>query len=195
MNLVALLAPYFEPYITIHGISSSPSYAYAKHGVVAGEVLDFTMHRPKISAGEWLYVATPVHARLEALERDSRLYVGCEKSDRMFRGTRSDGKALNLHHREMRKGNGKVNLISHLRSRGSVRLHLIGKPGLERATREVRALATLRSLLDEPKLPRVHAGTRFEGTILHFEQGQWLWNVQDAHKGVVAYLRSLGVTP
>ena len=193
MNVVSLLAPYFEPYITIHGIVPGCSYSYAKHGVESGEVLDFTMHRPKVSANEWLYVVTPANARLEALDSGSRLYVGCETSDRMFRGKRSDGVALNLHHREMRKGKGGENLVSFLRTRGDVRVHLIGKHSLARATREVSKLTPLQRLLDEPELPRVHAGTRFESAILHHEYEQWAWNTQHAHSGVVSFLRSQGL--
>jgi hypothetical protein len=171
MNIVELLAPYFERYITINGTVRGKSYNYVKRGFKNLPVVDITFHSPKCDRDSWLYVAVAKDSKLAALRPEEKLYAGSQTSDRMFRGDGLQGK--NFHHAEMRSGNGERNLIRYLNAVGKVEIHRISARGLAETVAHVQKLRVFAPLLLQPNK---HPGYWFEQAILFHEPREWAWN-------------------
>lgn len=177
MNIVELLTPHFERYITINGVVPGKAYNYAARDYRNLPVVDVSMHRPKCGPDSWLYVAVRATGNLAALLPEDKLYVGSQTPDRMFRGDGMQGR--NFHHAEMRNGNGDRNLISYLKSGGKVDIHRISARGIERSVTGIEKLQVFAPLLRQPD---EHIGYWFEQAILLHEVKDWAWNKQGAKK-------------
>ena len=190
MDTLALLAPYFDRYITLERVHPHATYNYKARNMFELPVIDITLHQPKCSPGSWLYVALPLGARLAALEQGEHLYIGSQTGDRMFRG---DGlRGTNFHHAQMRAGNGDDNPIGFLRSGKKIDIYRISAEQISHALTSVSELSGLRSLLDQPTK---HVGYWFEQLLLHTKKAMWRWNTAPADGPSVAVFRTLGHFP
>lgn len=186
MNLVSLLSPYFEPYVTLRRVHPSQTYDYKSRGFFALPVVEVSMHKPKCSPDSWLYVAAPAEATLTSLEPGQKLYVGSRSSDRMFRGDAMNGR--NFHHAQMRAGNGDDNMVNYLRVGGRVTIHCINAGRIAGAFTEVPNLHRFRPLLAQtPK----HVGYWLEQYVLMHELKDWRWNTAGADSSARAVLQLL----
>lgn len=190
MNTIALLAPYFERYITLVRVHPYATYNYKARNMSGLPVIEVTLHRPKCTPGSWLYVAATQGARLESLESDERLYVGSQTGDRMFRGDGLGGK--NFHHAQMRSGNGDDTPVNFLRSGERIDIHLISADQICRAVAAISELSFLRPLLSQPNK---HVGYWIEQLTLHTQKGMWRWNTAPADGTAVAIFRTLDRLP
>jgi hypothetical protein len=186
MNTIALLAPYFERYITLERAHPYATYNYKARNMFGLPVIEATLHRPKCTPGSWLYVAAPLGASLESLQAGERLYVGSQTGDRMFRGDGLGGK--NFHHAQMRSGNGDDNPINFLRSGQKIDVHRISAEQIGRAITVMTELASLHSLL---KQPSKHVGYWIEQLTLLTQRGLWRWNTAPAEGPAIALFRTL----
>lgn len=190
MNTIALLAPYFERYITLERVHPQATYNYKARNMFGLPVIEATLHRPKCTPGSWLYVAAPQGARLESLESGERLYVGSQTGDRMFRGDGLGGK--NFHHAQMRSGNGDDNPVNFLRSGKRIDIHRFSADQISRAVAAVSELSWLRPLLNQQTK---HVGYWIEQLTLHTQKGLWRWNTAPADGPAVAIFRTLDRLP
>jgi len=186
LDFVRLLAPYFEPYITVNRILPGSTYDYVKRGFKGLPVLDITMHQPKCTPGSWLYVAVKAGATLARLEPDEKLYVGSQTADRMFRGDGMKGK--NFHHAQMRAGNGDRNLENYVRAGGRVDIHRSRGNTIRRAIDEGKALKGFAPLVAQATK---HIAYWVEQIILASEPGQWAWNTNGADTATRRFVASL----
>ena len=185
MNVVSLLAPYFEKYLTLERVHPTKTYDYRARGFIGWPVIDVTLHKPKCARDSWLYIAVRCGSNLASLAPEDKLYVGSQTMDRMFRGDGLNGS--NFHHAQMRAGNGHDNPVTYLRSAQKVDIHRMPAATIRRTVAEVPELATLQLLLQQPKQ---HVGYWFEQFILHTERGQWRWNTAAATGAVQSILNS-----
>lgn len=186
MNVLSLLAPHFEHYITLDRVHPSQTYDYKAREFFGLPVIDITMHQAKCRPDSWLYVAVAGGTRLATLEADAKLYVGSQTADRMFRGDGMGG--LNFHHAQMRAGNGNDNSINYLRTGKKVDIYRISSANIGTAVREIPALRSLASLLTQPTK---HVGYWFEQFCLYADRHSWRWNTAGADAGAQAIIRSL----
>jgi hypothetical protein len=190
MNILPFLASSFDLYLTLERVHPSRTYDYKKKGFVGIPVIEVTQHGQKCKQGEsWMYVATPLGAKLDALELDERLYVGAQTQDRMFRGDGLGGD--NYHHAQMRSGNGVDTPVAFLKSGRRINIHRISATALASRVSETPELRFLVPLLRQPKAPRKHVGYWFEQYVLFSEPGLWRWNTAVAEKAVAAILNTL----
>jgi hypothetical protein len=175
MDIVHLLAPFFERYITINGVVPGRTYNYAKRGFKNLPVMDLTMHRTKCKPGSWLYVALKAGVPLSGLGQGDKLYVGSQTADRMFRGDGLAGR--NFHHAQMRSGNGDSNLETFVRNGGRADIYRASSASLNEAVDRDEHLKRLAVFVRQPSK---HIGYWFEQAILTFEQDQWAWNTRQA---------------
>lgn len=186
MNVVSLLAPYFERYITLEHVHPSQTYDYKARGFFGLPVIEVSMHKPKCSPDSWLYVAVPADVSLSSLAQGQRLYVGSQTSDRMFRGDAMGG--LNFHHAQMRAGNGDDNPVNYLRAGGRVTVHRVNATRIAAAFAEVPSLHRFRPLLAQT---RMHVGYWLEQHVLMHELNDWRWNTAGADSSARAVLQRL----
>lgn len=186
MNVVSLLAPYFERYVTLERVHPSQTYDYKARGLFGLPVIEASLHKPKCSPDSWLYVAAPVDASLSSLAQGEKLYVGSQTSDRMFRGDAMGGR--NFHHAQMRTGNGEDNPVNYLRAGGRVTVHRINAALIAAAFTEVPNFHRFRPLLSQP---RKHVGYWLEQYVLMHELDEWRWNTAGADSAARAVLRLL----
>ena len=171
MNLLHVLAPYFERYLTLERVHPTATYDYKARGFSGWPVIEVTMQQPKCTMGSWLYVAIPEGAQLRALAPQERLYIGSQTGDRMFRGDGMAGR--NFHHAQMRLGNGDDTPVKYLREHGRVEIQRMGEPSMKRALVEVQALASVAGVLESMR--RKHLGYWLEHLVLAVEPKQWRW--------------------
>lgn len=188
MSVIAHLAPYFERYITLERVHPHATYHYKARQMFDLPVIESTLHVPKCPPDSWLYIATPVQARLAALGATDRLYVGSQTSDRMFRGDGLGGR--NFHHAQMRAGNGADTLVAYLRGGGQVDIHRISAQALRCAVQDSTALRHLRPLAEQTLK---HAGYWFEQYLLAEPGPGWRWNTAGAEAAALVLIRSLAV--
>ena len=181
MDVVELLAPYFERYVTLERVHPTKTYSYKARGFFGWPVIEITMHKPKCSAGSWLYLAAPVGADLAKLRPTEKLYIGSQTADRMFRGDGMDG--LNFHHAQMRAGNGDDTPVNYLKAGGRIDLYRMAEPSMKRALAEVSSLERIASPL--AAMTRKHLGYWLEQVILAKYSKQWRWNTAAANREAV----------
>lgn len=187
INLLSLLAPYFDRYFTLERVHPTDTYNYKARGFFEVPVIDITMHKAKCSTGSWMYVAVSGGANLARLAPDSKLYVGSQtKADRMFRGDGLRGR--NFHHAQMRAGNGNDNPVSLLHSGKKVDLYRVSEESIALAVCEVSALRRLAPLLGQSTN---HVGYWFEQFILSTEDRSWRWNTAGADRRAQEVMRCL----
>jgi hypothetical protein len=95
MNILPFLAPSFELYLTLERVHPTRTYDYKKKGFANLPVIEVTHHGQKCKLGEsWMYIATPVGARISSLKRKRAAktlwnanYCMSMISDRARRGT------------------------------------------------------------------------------------------------------------
>lgn len=181
MDVVKLLAPYFERYVTLERVHPTKTYNYKARGFFDWPVIEITMHRPKCSTSSWLYIAAPFGADLAKLEPTEKLYVGSQTADRMFRGDGMDG--LNFHHAQMRSGNGDDTPVNYLNAGGRVDLYRMAEPSMKRALAEVSSFAQIAAPL--AAMTTKHLGYWLEHVILAKDTKQWRWNTAAANRAVI----------
>lgn len=186
MNLVSLLAPHFDRYLTLERVHPTKTYHYKARGFFDLPVIDITMHKTKCIPGSWLYIAVPANANVTSLEPSEKLYIGSQTADRMFRG---DGMAgQNFHHAEMRAGNGTDDPLTYLRSGRKVSIFCISAAAIAKAIATTASLSRFQPLLHQPKK---HVGYWFEQSVLDSERLDWRWNTAGADRTAQAVLRTL----
>lgn len=171
-ELLPMVLPHAEPYITLTGIQGDDTYNYAARGMFNFPVVKHTMHREKIRPGSWLYLTLDAEANLTKLTSADCLYVGSATQDRMFRGDGLKGK--NFHHNEMRTGRGCHNLLQYLREGRAARIHLVP----ESVIRQLKS--NLPSSVLALREGTKHAGNWAEQVILA-QTGRWAWNTDGAN--------------
>ena len=178
------LAPYFERYLTLERVHPTRTYNYKARGFIGWPVIEVTMHKPKCSAGSWLYAAVPEGSNLPRVPATERLYVGSQTSDRMFRGDGMDG--INFHHAQMRAGNGDDNPVNYLRAGGRVDLHRMSESAMNRALSDAPALARLATPIRA--MTKKHLGYWIEQVVLAEAPGLWRWNTAKADREALRLL-------
>ena len=186
MNLLLLLAPYFDRYLTLERVHPFATYDYKARDLVGLPVIEITMHTMKCTPDSWMYIAVPATAELSSLARTERLYVGSQTADRMFRGDGLAGR--NFHHAQMRAGNGIDNPVGFLRSGNRASIYRISAASIAKAVTESSQLSSLQPLLRQS---RKHVGYWFEQYILYSERGDWRWNTAGVDGTATAVLRAL----
>jgi hypothetical protein len=187
-DLLCALAESFEHYLTLVRVVPGKTYDYAARGDFNLPVIEHVRHANKCApVGEWTYIAVPSGEDLMSLGPNSRLYVGAQTSDRMFRGDKIKGE--NFHHRQMRRGKTDDNLVNYLSSTGAVDIHRLPLHSLrsERAVDwAVEKLARL------PTSNRSHLGYWVEQLLLAQHPG-WRWNKAWPSPALVSALRGVGL--
>ena len=187
INVLSLMAPYFDHYFTLERVHPSKMYNYKSRNLYEIPVIDITMHKPKCNAGSWMYVAVSGNANLSMLDRNDKLYVGSQtKADRMFRGDGMGGR--NFHHAQMRAGNGNDNPVKHLQSGNKVNVFRVSGSSIAAAVHDVAPLCRLAPLLVQSTN---HVGYWFEQFILSTEGRSWRWNTAGADGRVQEVMRCL----
>lgn len=190
MNIITLLSPFFERYITLERVHPHATYNYKARNMFGVPVIEATLHRPKCSPGSWLYVAVTMGASLASLRPGELLYVGSQTGDRMFRGDGLGGK--NFHHAQMRAGNGDDNPVNFLRAGQKIDIHRVSAEQIGRAVAELPDLRYLQPLLNQPTK---HVGYWIEQLTLHTQKGLWRWNTAPADGPAIALFRTLDHMP
>lgn len=185
MNTLRLISPHLTPYLSITGLTGR-TYTYrARYGDQPWPVVDLVMHRPKISGGSWLYVATDSEAG--PIRKCNLLYVGSQTVDRMFRGDGMDGR--NFHHEQMRNASSPMNMVRYLREGGKVHIHVISGPELASLAHSQPDWGDLRPLVAQPSK---HLGYWFEQAILMETKNHWIWNTNGPDRQAVQVLKTIG---
>lgn len=183
MNILPFLSSSFDLYLTLEQVHPTRTYDYKKKGFAGLPVIEVTQHGPKCKQGEsWMYIATPVGAKIGSLDPNERLYVGAQTQDRMFRGDGFDGS--NYHHAQMRAGNGGDTPVSLLKSGRRINVHRISATTLAALVDASSELRFLVPLLKQPRAARKHIGYWFEQYVLFAEPGLWRWNTAAAEKEI-----------
>lgn len=182
-TLIHTIAPYFVPYLELHGVTSE-SYYFRKESTslrnAEGEkrfwhprvrhTMLRTYHRPTEGI---LYAAFRKGVQLRKLQADDLLYVGCSATggSRYWRGRPSptgrfaEPKSI-FHHEQMRRGRDGSNLESYLTQVGPVVLHTLTDVDVQKIV-QVHMIALL-----EGKYP----AHQLERTVLAQGYTRWKWN-------------------
>ena len=184
-SLISTVAPYFRPYLEIHGLAGDLYYFRKESTSLRNSEdkkrfwhprLKHTMLRNFHSATEGiLYAAFPKSVQLHKLQPEDLLYVGCSSTggSRYWRGRPSPtGKFPEpkscFHHEQMRRGRNGSNLESYLVEVGPVLLHTLTDDDALRISNEHRFA------LPEGRYP----AHRLERAILAEGFSKWKWNAR-----------------
>ena len=184
MDIIQTLSSYFQPYLSVSGIRAGQTYNYAARGMFDLPIFDLVMHRPKTPNGAWTYLAVPAGSSLTALKENERLYVGCQTSDRMFRGDfDKELKGKNFHHCQMRTGRNGDNAETYLKSGMQFDIFVLDAKNLIFKIRNDSSLSHLTKLMSQPEN---HPGYWLEQFILATQPGRWRWNQKGAESRVLS---------
>ncbi len=185
MALIDTVAPYFVPYLELHGFTGD-SYYFRKESTSLRDSngskrvwhprVKHSMLRNFHSDSEGiLYAAFPKTVNLSELRPDDLLYLGCSATGgaRYWRGRpspteRFQGPKSCFHHEQMRRGRDGSNLESYLRQSGSVVVHTLT---------DADALAIAR--MHDIRLPAgKYPAHQLERAVLAEGFKRWKWNAR-----------------
>lgn len=184
-SLITLIAPHFVPYIEIHGLAGDSYYfrkestslrdADGKKRVWHPRVRHSMLRRYHDQAEGILYAAFPKSVKLQALQEDDLLYLGCSATGgaRYWRGRPNptgrfaEPKSC-FHHEQMRRGRDGSNLERYLTQSGPVIVHTL-------TDADVLAIAGEHGItLPDGKYP----AHQLERAILAQGFTRWKWNAR-----------------
>jgi hypothetical protein len=190
MDIIQTFSNYFQPYLSVKGIRIDQSYNYAARGMFDLPIFDLAMHRSKTPKGAWTYLAVPAGSSLSALKENERLYVGCQTSDRMFRGDfDKELRGKNFHHHQMRTGRNGDNAETYLKSGMRFDIFVLDAQSLLLKIANDSSLSHLTELMSQLGN---HPGYWLEQFILATQSGRWRWNQKGAESGVLSFLMKRG---
>lgn len=183
--LINTIAPYFAPYLEIHGLTGE-SYYFRKESTSLRDSdgkkrvwhprVKHTMLRPYHSPTEGiLYAAFRKTVRLDDIQSEDLLYIGCSSTGgaRYWRGRPSPSGMFAepkscFHHEQMRRGRDGSNLENYLSQVGPVVLHTLTDGDVLKITKEHKIA------LPDGKYP----AHQLERAVLADGFSKWRWNAR-----------------